>query len=576
MTARRRWTALVSLLAVLVLAGCNTVPSSSPTVRITQVPQPPRGDVGVEPFGPVAGATPEEVVRGFIEASASPTRNHPVARQYLTTGAAESWSDADGITIISRDYAAVRAQPGTVEVTAAKVGTVDQRGVFTVAGDEQYNGSFTLVQEEGEWRITDPPGGLVMLQPDFERTYDQLDAFFLDPTFSRVVPDPRYLVSGDAQYNLLVERLLSGPSPTIAAGVENPLAGAQLRSAVEVSGQTATVDLTWPDRVSDTTLEAAAGQLVWTLVRAGLGAVEVRRDGQPLGIPGLPVAQTTDDWVRLDPDYAPADAVGHYLAGGALRRATDGEPVPGPAGAGAYGLQSAAITTDREGALGLTAGVSTSVNPMGAPATLFAGPYGGEMAPVLGGPGFTPPTTAGPRAEVWTVRDGTEVVRLAAGGAPQTVSATTLAGLGRATAFQLSPDGVRAAVVIEGPDGGRLYVGTVVRDEEAVSVRDLRSITPSLREVTDVAWRNAGVLVVLAADAGEERAVPWSVDVDGWALTALATAGLPADRTGLAAAPGRPLLVSADGTIWQLISGTWVTPIRSAGPLAGGAPFYPL
>ncbi|MQA33238.1 LpqB family beta-propeller domain-containing protein [Modestobacter roseus] len=576
MTAPRRCAALLSLLAVLLLAGCSTVPSSSPTVRITQVAQPPSGDVGVEPFGPVAGATPEEVVRGFIEASASPARNHPVARQYLAAGAAESWSDADGVTIISRDYAAVRTQPGTVEVTASQVGTVDRRGVFTIAGDEPYNRSFTLVEEDGEWRITDPPPGLVMLQPDFERTYDQLDAFFLDPTRSRVVPDPRYLVSGDAQLNLLVERLIAGPAPTLAAGVENPLAGAELRSAVEVSGQTATVDLTWPDQVTDTTLEAAAGQLVWTLVRAGLGAVEVLRDGQPLDVADLPVTQTIDDWVRLDPDYAPADAVGHYLADGALRRATDGEPAPGPAGEGVYGLQSAAITTDREGALGLTAGVSTTVSPTGAPATLFAGPYGGEMAPVLGGPGFTPPTSAGPRAEVWTVRDGTEVVRLAAGGAPQTVSATTLAGLGRATAFELSPDGVRAAVVIQGPDGGRLYVGTVVRDEEAVSVRDLRSIAPSLRQVTDVAWRSADALVVLAAAAGEERAVPWSVDVDGWALTQLATAGLPGDRTGLAAAPGRPLLVSADGTIWQLVSGTWVTPIRSAGPLAGAAPFYPL
>ncbi|OMQ13973.1 hypothetical protein A7K94_0219880, partial [Modestobacter sp. VKM Ac-2676] len=306
MNAPPRSTALLGLLVVLLLAGCNTVPSSSPTVQITQLAQPPRGDVGVEPFGPVAGATPEEVVRGFIEASASPTRNHPVARQYLAAGAAESWDDADGVAVISRDYAAVRTQPGTVEVTATQVGSVDRRGIFSVAGDDPYNRSFTLVEEDGEWRITDPPGGLVLLQPDFERTYDQLDAFFLDPTLSRVVPDPRYLVSGDAQLNQLVERLLTGAAPTIAAGVENPLAGATLRSAVEVSGQTATVDLTWPERVSDTTVEAAAGQLVWTLVRAGLGAVEVLRDGQPLGIDGLPAAQTIEDWVRLDPDYAPA------------------------------------------------------------------------------------------------------------------------------------------------------------------------------------------------------------------------------------------------------------------------------
>src|SRR3712207_8835124 len=47
---------------------------------------------------------------GFIDASASPVRNHPVARQYLADGAAESWSDSDGVTVISQDYAPVQTQ----------------------------------------------------------------------------------------------------------------------------------------------------------------------------------------------------------------------------------------------------------------------------------------------------------------------------------------------------------------------------------------------------------------------------------------------------------------------------------
>ena len=562
-----------AVLATGLLAGCSTVPSSSPTVQITQMAEAPDGPVGIEPVPPESGAAPEEVVAGFIDASASTARNHPVARQFLTEDAAQNWSDSEGVTIISAAYSAVPTQPGVVEVSAELVGTVDSRGVFAVGDGSRFTRSFTLSDASGEWRIADPEDGLLLLQPDFQRTYDQVDAYFLDPTGTRLVPDPRFLVSGEAQPNALVERLIAGPSPTTAAGVTNALADARLRTAVSSDGQTATVDLTGLDEASDATLENLSAQVVWSLEQLGLRAVRVLRDGQPLRLPDVPAVQSVDDWAGLDPDASPVEAVGHYLDAGALRRAIDGQPAPGPAGAGAYGLSSAAVSADeRTGALGLTAGVTTA----GGTPTLLAGPYGGELAPVLTGGSFTEPTAAGTRAEIWTVRDGTEVVRLPSGGTSQPVSAPTLAGLGRATLLQLSPDGVRAAVVVETPQGTRLFMGTVVRADDVVTVRDLRSVAPSLRAVVDVAWRNAGVLMVLAGDAGEERTVPYSVGVDGWGLTTVTTAGLPGQPTAVAAAPSRQPLVTAAGTVWLLTGGTWVTLLRGEQPLTGTAPFYPI
>ena len=571
----RRRRAAAALLAVGLLTGCSTVPSSSPTVRITQMAEAPAGPVGIEPLPPEAGAAPEEVVAGFIDASASVVRSHPVARQFLTEEAAGSWSDSESVTVISASYSAVASQQGTVELTAELVGTLDGRGVFTVGDGTVFTRSFTLTDESGEWRIADPEDGLLLLLPDFQRTYDQLDAFFLDPTGTRLVPDPRFLVAGQAQPNALVERLIAGPASTIAAGVSNPLADARLRAAVKSDGQTATVDLTGLEDASEATLQGISAQLVWSLSQPGLGlrSVQVLRDGQRLGLADVPDMQSVDDWAGLDPDASPVEAVGHYLDGGALRRATDGQPAPGPAGAGAYGLSSAAVSADeRTGALGLTAGVTTA----GGSATLLAGPYGGDLASVLSGASFTEPTAAGPRSEIWTVRDGTEVVRLPSGGTTQTVSAPTLPGLGRAAVFQLSPDGVRAAVVVETTEGGRLLIGTVVRADDVVTVRDLRSVAPSLRQVVDVAWRNAEMLMVLAGDPGSSRTVPYSVGVDGWGLTAVTTAGLPGQPTAVAAAPSRQPLVSADGTMWLLAGGTWVTLVRGQQPLAGTAPLYPI
>ena len=90
MSARRF---LAAVAAAVALSACSTVPASSPTVPITQVPTRQDTEVGIEPLAPEPGASPEDIVRGFIDASASTGRGHPVAREYLTPAAADSWAD---------------------------------------------------------------------------------------------------------------------------------------------------------------------------------------------------------------------------------------------------------------------------------------------------------------------------------------------------------------------------------------------------------------------------------------------------------------------------------------------------
>jgi hypothetical protein len=573
--SRRPLSVLGALVAALLaVAGCSTVPTSSPAVQIPQAAAPTDGNVvGIEPLSPEPGATPEEVVRGFIDAAASTVRGHPVARQHLAPQAARSWSDESGITILGGNYATFVTDDGRVRVTADVVGSVDERGVFTVADSATYSREYTLEKVEGEWRITDPPTGLVMLQPDFERVYDDLTAYFLDPTGQRLVPDPRYLIAGEAQPTALVDRELDGASTAVAAGVRNPLAGAELRRAIAVSGQTISVDLTGVSPEPTPELRQLCAQLVWTLNQFSARSVEILLDGEPLSIPGVPAVQTVDDWASFDPDAAAVDAVGHYISGGALFT-VDGKPAPGPAGAGAYRLTGAAVSADpRSGELSTMAG--TVNGPDGV--SLLAGPYGGDLAPVLTAKTLTPPTVAATRAETWVVRDGDAVARAPAGGPPQAVDAPTLSSLAPVRQLQLSPDGVRAAIVPGGGDNsGELYVGLVVRsDDGSVSLTDLREVAPSLTQVADVAWRDAATLLVLARDAAHNRIVPYTVGVDGWGLDDVPTAGLPGQPTAVAAAPSRQPLVSAGGTIWQLSGGTWVTLIRGAEPVPGTAPFYP-
>jgi hypothetical protein len=568
---RRLPAALAALLLALV-AACSTVPTGSAPQAITDAEARPTGDVGIEPLGPRAGATPEEIVRGFVDAAASSVNGHPVAVEHLTPEAGATWSDEAGITLVGPDYATVTTSSGTVVMTGDQVGTVDPRGVFTAASDTVFTHEFTLAEVEGEWRIVNPPDGLVMLVPDFERLYDDLAVYFVDPTATRVVPDPRYLISGEAQPTTLVQRLVEGPSPALAAGVGNALGDVTLTRAVTVSGSTAVVDLAGLDDLSPQQLGQLSAQLVFTLDQVeGTNSVEVRTNGEPVTIDGVPTAQRTDDWASFSPDSVPADAAGHYLDGGRLMT-VDGQPATGPAGSGAYGLTSAAVSADpRTSALTTMAGVSVA----GGTASLLLGPYGGDLAPVVTASRLSVPTVAATRPEFWVVRDEGTVVRVPASGSPQPVNAPTLAGQGRTTALQLSPDGVRAAVVVTRGDDAVLLVGTVVRsDEGPVALRDLREVAPALASVVDVGWRTAGSLVVLA-DGGEDGVVPYVVGVDGWGLSTVPTSGLPSPPTSLAAAPGQRALVSAGGTVWELAGGTWVTLIRGQAPVPGTEPFYP-
>jgi hypothetical protein len=566
-----RWAPVLALL--LAVSACSTVPSSSATVQITQAPSRPVETVGIEPLPPEPGATPEEIVRGFIDAAASARQGHPVAREYLAPDAAGSWSDEAGITVLSPDYATVATKADAITLSAIPVGSVDPRGVFTVAGTGLFTRQFNLAQVDGEWRITDPPDGLIILEPDFERLYVARDVFFIDPTEQRVVPDPRLLIKGDAQPTALVQRLLDGPSGYIAAGVRNPLTGAQLRSAVTVRNGVAVVDLTALTTDPEPVLSQICAQIVWTLDPLSQ-TVEIRVDGEPVDLSRIPDAQTTGDWAGFDPDAVPLDAVGHYLNAGALHTVSSGAPIPGPAGTGAYGLSSAGVSADpRTGKLSFLVGVRSDASG----ATLFAGSYDGDLAPVLTGSTLNTPTVASTRSEAWVVRDGTAVVRVPASGAPQAVNAPTLQGLGRADVLSLSPDGVRAALVVDGPGGRGLYVGTVVRSEDgSVELRDLRDVAPSLSQVVDVAWRDSANLLFLAGNEGDDRVVPYDIGVDGWGLSTVPTAGLPSQPVSVAAAPTRQPLVNAGGTIWQLSGGTWVTLVRGAEPLPGTAPFYPL
>ena len=103
--ARIRFTPpLGAILATLLATGCATIPSSGP-VGSAPIPAPPAGGGvsggGLIVEGPQPGWTPEQVVSGFLLASASFAHYHGTAREYLTPGASRLWRPGAQVTILA-------------------------------------------------------------------------------------------------------------------------------------------------------------------------------------------------------------------------------------------------------------------------------------------------------------------------------------------------------------------------------------------------------------------------------------------------------------------------------------------
>lgn len=569
-----RRTAVAAVLGLL-LSGCSTVPTESVAVAITQVSGGPDAPVGVEPLSPEPGASPEEIVRGFIESSASTAQGRPVSREYLTAERAQSWDDTASITVIEPEISAVTSGPETtVKVTGQLAGTVDQAGIFSPDIDP-FSIELPMVQENEEWRIAEPLAGIFITRTDFERAYEQRDVYFLDGTGRFVVPDPRFFVRGGrVQSTQLVERLLAGPSLWLAPAVVNKLTGMELASNVLVTGRRAQVELTQDRERSNEDLEGLSAQLAYTLLgQLSIQSLEVTVNGTPLQLPSIGSVQELSDWLSFDPDsdVGAVSGIGHYIDAGGVRTA-EGNPIPGPAGTPAYALTNAAVSIEQgSGELLSLAGLAVSSQS----ATLYVGPYGGELTEVAAGPRLTAPTWSGVAEEVWTVSNGSDVLRIPTGALAQPVPAPELAGTGAVRVFQLSRGGSRAALIIETASGPGLFIARVERTADTILVSAPLSIAPSLTGVQDVSWTSADSLIVLALDPSGEQVVPYTIGVDGWGISELTTDGLPGEPTAVAAASNRSPLVSAGGTVWQFVTDVWAVLIRGQAPLSGTAPFYP-
>ncbi len=499
---------------VLALAGCAGVPNSSSPQAIGTVERPAPPSLPK----PTPGMDPDILLREFLKATADPANRHLAARQFLTESASNDWDDAGSALLIDNVVFVETRTTDRVSVSmrADILGSLSDVGVFeTGEGALPDPGPIELVKTSEGWRIDRLPNGVFLDWEQFQDTYKRSTLYFADPTGKTVVPDPRYVAVSDPDQlaTELVSKLIAGPRPEMVATVRNLLEPPlSLRGPVTRAdgGKTgigrgyggARIELDNLTTTDPHSRQLLAAQLIWTLSRAGInGPYVINADGAALD-DRFAAGWNTADVAATDPGAADGAAAGlHALVDGSLVR-LDGlrsSPVAGAFGqmpgqtAAALsrtGQQVASIVTLRPGAPDMES-------------SLWVGPLGGDASQAIEGRSLTRPTWSLDDA-IWVVVDGINVVRVIqdASGQPARIPVDSIAVStrfpGDITELQLSRDGTRAALVI---DGRVILAGVEQTPGGGYALTFPRRLGYGLQNtVVSLSWRTGDDIVVSRTD----------------------------------------------------------------------------
>lgn len=541
---------------LVLLAGCVGVPTSGPVERHSQSAQPVDPGVEIAPVPPAQGAPPALVVEGFLHAMATYQPSYAIARQFLTPQASESWQPESMVEVYAGGFPP-QVSGTTVVLTAPLVGQLDTAGSFSPVS-RPFLHDFGLVRDSaGEWRISQPPRGLLVSQTLFAGSWVRAEVSFWDVTGNVLVPDPRFVPRGAAAVQATAAAVLSGPSSGIQDAVRPSIEQGPQVSAVTLSDNgVANVELTGElDGFDAQARRGLAAELVWSLSSLeSVTGLRVRGNGVPWELGGTAGVVTTDDYAQASPDPANPSEQVFVVREGAIERANlatpDAEPQP-------LGLELARVTSisgrlDGQAVAAITDG-GTRVRSM---------PVRDPVARVeLSGTGLAMVRwTRQGELLVGLDRSRGERLRMVRDNAEVAVSAAGLP-VGRIRSLAVAPDGVRVALVIE--ENGERSLGTaaMVRSDQGIRFVGWQELSgaawaPSTQPVLDVGWAGSVDLLVLLGGSAERVVV--GVDSEG----AMAAAVGPVDSqsaTQLAVgSAGRAVLRGSDGQTWRFVDEfTW-------------------
>lgn len=537
---RRPALVLAATLLALLLTACAGLPTSGPVNAGRPVTEEEGdSDVAFVPAGPSRGATPAQIVEGFIAAGSGTRNNWETAQQFLTPDFRATWRPQAGVTVYRAGERAL-AEPaeGEIVLTIAPEATVDATGAYDVAGEGQITIGFRLERVRDEWRIAEAPDGVILDENRFRSVFRSYELMYFDPSWRFLVPDLRWFPTTNAATRI-AEALVDGaPSPWLAGSVVSAFsadAGLAQRS-VPVRSGVAQVSLESSVRqLEPAVLDRMQTQLQESLAGAGIPEVDMLVDDQVLTAEPVNVAST-----RIDsrPLVLTADAFG-FLSGTQVEEILS---------------LSAAVRSVDAAAIEVAASRSMAAvqTPTGAVLRVETGAAPTEID---SRPGLVAPTVD-TLNYIWTVPSGSPdaVVAIGTDGAWREI-ADAWPGATRISAMRVSRDGARIAAVLR--DGVRpsLWVAGIVRDADGVPValgeRRLLAVLPG--DGVGLAWGDETSLALSYTDGGQTFVLEQPVGGPGTALRA------PDGITTVAGGnqPGGVRLRDVDGELYVQRGASW-------------------
>ncbi|WP_040160314.1 LpqB family beta-propeller domain-containing protein [Nigerium massiliense] len=554
---RRRVAAVLACLTAL-SAGCTAVPTSGPVVPVPAEPNPVNPGVRVNPHPPTRGESAEDVVDGFVAAMASYETGYEVAREYLTPEAAARWDPRAGVQVYEQK-AAPTLTGGRYVLSTQRLGAVNSEGIFRQATGTITHDFGVVRDASGEWRIANPPTGLLVSQSIFSTSFLRINAYHYDPSGQWLVPEPHYFPRGPHARDRAAAAVLGGPAawlaPSVQAGPTLDLDSTEVDAAGVVTVKVKPTASPLPDAEE----QRVVTRMVWTF-RQFPYVTKLRvlsADGTPWTFPGNP-GGTVPMSFGLDASPVAAQTSRQLFAirNGRLVRVLDIEQNTNVLGAapGATGLTAAAVRGDA---------VQAAVVQNGRTLAL-AGVTEPSLQPILTAKSIGRPHFSR-QGEVFAPVDGG--LRVYANGA---WTSLTVGGLpdGAVTNVRVAPDGTRLALVVRRTDGrcaagiarierhdGRIRVAGWTE----LGVRQLSGDNPS---VTDVAWASDSEVLLVTSINGGTSVV--HSDQEGAQSNTMG----PAGATGisvLAGAPGvAPVVRLADSETMRYSSNMRWLPLEGA------------
>jgi Lipoprotein LpqB beta-propeller domain/Sporulation and spore germination len=562
------------ILAAVLAAGCATIPSSGP-VGSTPTPAPPGNGstscCGLIVEGPQPGSTPEQVVSGFLLASASFAHSHAIAREYLTANASKSWRPGSQVTILSQTPS-VYQESGRLSDPGGRVSVVvSWQELATLNGSGQYNADgsggtpeqqvFTLESVKGQWLIDALPNtskgvSHELLLPSFlfRLDYAPRNLYFYAQPDSLLVPDPVFVpVESSDLVTTLLNDLRQNPNGWLQnAAVTAFPPGTQLRKVQVLpappAGKTAIVDIGLPAGTPRTTIQAMAAQIVWTLTSPAyspplIQAVKLKINGR-LWTPGPGGGvQDLSGYLRYVPRARSGENLYYVASNGAVRmfgRQARSVPVPGQAGTGQVQLNKIAISPDGNYLAGI-AGPATTVytEDLAAAGKQHATAAAVSLHARLTGRDFSSPSWDS-GDDLWVtgrVHGTPGVWVIPAKGAPVRVGLP--ARLGTVTGLRVAPDGVRVAMIVGSGASSRMVLGAITRSGAGIFITHTAALAPGLTGITALTWYDEDHVLAITGPASATRL--WEVPVNGDQPTPKSVQ--PGMESIAAAGPGNALYV---------------------------------